>query len=563
MKLLRAKNSGNIGVGILKIKFNKLGCTLTETDAADDVGIDGFTELFDFLTRESLAKIIAIQSKCTQELDVNNLSSFRFAVDNKHLDYWQRLNIPVAICFTNENFLDKTFYVLGKDIAIKGTLTEKTRIFGSQLREIDAEAIKTFATLAKSPQEFISTIPQLIDALSGQLDNFDPYFRPIINFDKDGHQHIMFAPKTPDAYQKSPQEFNLTLDLSREELRKKVQNFQERGGTIELPTDYIKINTMPSMIEKFRGTKENPGGAFIFQSAHKINDKHYFHLKLKNLNTGKKGVIPIEFHIIRQGSKEFTFSNYAERKAYILELSIPLEATLPITLNIQFKPWGHKAFEVNEALRTMRSFAACNELILYDRSHMVSVLKLGYVIDKSFISMLDHEDAVCACMRIIEKTLHTTLHFPESQFSDEDLKTLQDVYKTFKTGIQDIESKEFKMIAAKNQVKELVSWSKAGNGFRSLRPLDPNDWKFNLFGKNFSVRIKEVLEYVELAKIDYGMAMNAESDGDVFFLPVEELEGTRIMNVFPQWLSQKDKKILKRIRKELQPHRRELLPKQD
>ncbi len=62
-----------------------------------EVGIDGYIELFDPGTGESLGRTLAVQSKAVSEFSSETNESFTYQCNARDIDYWTQGNIPVIL----------------------------------------------------------------------------------------------------------------------------------------------------------------------------------------------------------------------------------------------------------------------------------------------------------------------------------------------------------------------------------------------------------------------------------------------------------------------------------
>lgn len=64
---------------------------------ANEVGIDGYIELFDPTTHVAVGKTLAVQSKVVSVFLNDTAEIFDFWCDRRDLDYWLQGNMPVIL----------------------------------------------------------------------------------------------------------------------------------------------------------------------------------------------------------------------------------------------------------------------------------------------------------------------------------------------------------------------------------------------------------------------------------------------------------------------------------
>ena len=87
--------AGQKGVNLIERILLKMGSRWT-VSGANEVGIDGYIELFDPTSRLSLGLTLAVQSKVVSAIREAR-EEFRYTCDAGDLDYWLKSNIPVKI----------------------------------------------------------------------------------------------------------------------------------------------------------------------------------------------------------------------------------------------------------------------------------------------------------------------------------------------------------------------------------------------------------------------------------------------------------------------------------
>jgi hypothetical protein len=104
----------------------EMGSTLTQTGSTE-VGIDGFIELFDPVSREPLGKVLAVQSKVLTTFRNETSTSFDYWCDPRDLDYWLRGNTPVILVVARPT-TNEAYWVSIKDYFARPEHQEGTRV---------------------------------------------------------------------------------------------------------------------------------------------------------------------------------------------------------------------------------------------------------------------------------------------------------------------------------------------------------------------------------------------------------------------------------------------------
>jgi hypothetical protein len=87
--------TGQKGVNLIESVVLKMGSRWT-VSGPNEVGIDGYIELFDPATRESLGLTLAVQSKVVSSIRDQD-EDFRYSCARNDLEYWLKGNIPVIL----------------------------------------------------------------------------------------------------------------------------------------------------------------------------------------------------------------------------------------------------------------------------------------------------------------------------------------------------------------------------------------------------------------------------------------------------------------------------------
>jgi hypothetical protein len=92
--------SGQQGVNFIEGILLKMRSRWTAS-GANEVGIDGYIELFDPSSGEALGLTIAAQSKVHSALTTDSKPAFDFWCDSRDVEYWLNGNIPVILIVSN------------------------------------------------------------------------------------------------------------------------------------------------------------------------------------------------------------------------------------------------------------------------------------------------------------------------------------------------------------------------------------------------------------------------------------------------------------------------------
>jgi hypothetical protein len=87
--------TGQQGVNFIEKILLKMGSRWTPS-GANEVGIDGYIELFEPASRVSLGLTLAVQSKVVSSIR-DAAEEFRYSCDSSDLEYWLKGNIPVIL----------------------------------------------------------------------------------------------------------------------------------------------------------------------------------------------------------------------------------------------------------------------------------------------------------------------------------------------------------------------------------------------------------------------------------------------------------------------------------
>jgi hypothetical protein len=88
--------SGQLGINLIERIVTEMGSRWIPS-GANEVGIDGYIELFDPSTRRPLGTTVAVQSKVVSSPENETDASFDYWCKAADLEYWLSNNIPVVL----------------------------------------------------------------------------------------------------------------------------------------------------------------------------------------------------------------------------------------------------------------------------------------------------------------------------------------------------------------------------------------------------------------------------------------------------------------------------------
>lgn len=105
--------AGQKGVNLIEGILLKMGSRWTAS-GANEVGIDGYIELFDPTSHLSLGRTLAVQSKVVSAIREAR-EEFRYICDPGDLDYWLKSNIPVILIVSDPE-TEQAYWVWLQDV---------------------------------------------------------------------------------------------------------------------------------------------------------------------------------------------------------------------------------------------------------------------------------------------------------------------------------------------------------------------------------------------------------------------------------------------------------------
>ena len=118
---------------------------------ANEVGIDGYIELFDPASREPMGLTLAVQSKVVSSIGEAG-PSFDYYCDPNDLEYWLRGNTPVILIVSNPA-AQEGYWVWIQDLFRHWKPSAPTKVtFVKSQHRFEATCLKSLAEIASPPQ---------------------------------------------------------------------------------------------------------------------------------------------------------------------------------------------------------------------------------------------------------------------------------------------------------------------------------------------------------------------------------------------------------------------------
>lgn len=148
---------GQRGVNIIERIILEMGSRWTPS-GPNEVGIDGYIELFDPTTGVALGKNLAVQSKAVSQFAKETDDSFNFQCNGRDLDYWLNGNMPVILIVSRPD-TNEAYWVSIKDYFADPTPPTSNRIqFSKTSQQLTPESFADLSDLAR-PQELGLYLP--------------------------------------------------------------------------------------------------------------------------------------------------------------------------------------------------------------------------------------------------------------------------------------------------------------------------------------------------------------------------------------------------------------------
>lgn len=142
---------GQKGINLIERVVLEMGSRWTPS-GPNEVGIDGYIELFDPSSNVALAKTLAVQSKVVSEFANETEEAFDFWCSRRDLDYWLQGNMPI-ILVVSRPALSQAYWVSVKDYFATLDLRSSTKIrFSKITQRFTPESFRDLVNLGRSPE---------------------------------------------------------------------------------------------------------------------------------------------------------------------------------------------------------------------------------------------------------------------------------------------------------------------------------------------------------------------------------------------------------------------------
>jgi hypothetical protein len=152
---------GQKGINFIERVVLEMGSRWTPS-GPNEVGIDGYIELFDPSSNVALAKTLAVQSKVISELANETEEAFDFWCSHRDLDYWLQGNMPI-ILIVSRPALSEAYWVSVKDYFATLDRRSSTKIrFSKITQRFTSESFRDLVNLGRSPETglYLAPVPR-------------------------------------------------------------------------------------------------------------------------------------------------------------------------------------------------------------------------------------------------------------------------------------------------------------------------------------------------------------------------------------------------------------------
>ena len=142
--------TGQQGVHFIEGIVLKMGSRWTAS-GPNEVGIDGYIELFDPTSREALGLTFAVQSKVVTDI-TNKGTTFDYRCDPSDIEYWLRGNTPVILIVSNPD-TSEGYWICIQEYFKDWKPSAPTRVtFNKALHRFDVTSLRSLAEIAAPTQ---------------------------------------------------------------------------------------------------------------------------------------------------------------------------------------------------------------------------------------------------------------------------------------------------------------------------------------------------------------------------------------------------------------------------
>jgi len=153
---------GQQGINLVERIVLEMGSRWTPS-GPNEVGIDGYIELFNPTSHEALGKTIAIQSKAVSTFQNDSADSFDYWCDKADLDYWLTGNMPVVLIVSRPASRE-AYWISVKEYFSRSDARETTRVhFSKTVNRFAAAAFVHLLEVAQPRQTglYLAPVPKV------------------------------------------------------------------------------------------------------------------------------------------------------------------------------------------------------------------------------------------------------------------------------------------------------------------------------------------------------------------------------------------------------------------
>lgn len=150
-KISRPGILGQKGVNLVEKIVLEMGSRWTAS-GPNEVGIDGYIELFDPNTNSPLGKTLAVQSKALSSFSNETDEYFDYWCNRRDIDYWLQGNVPV-ILIVSRPATNEAYWVCIKDYFARPEQLSSTKIrFSKSSQRFNVEGFEELVKIGRSPE---------------------------------------------------------------------------------------------------------------------------------------------------------------------------------------------------------------------------------------------------------------------------------------------------------------------------------------------------------------------------------------------------------------------------
>ena len=139
--------SGQQGVNLIERRVLQMGSRWTPS-GPNEIGIDGYIELFDPNSRQALGVTLAVQSKVVSSICDPAKQTFDYWCDASDVEYWLNGNTPVILIVSNPS-TDEAYWVSIKDYFQSWKPNDSTRVtFVKSEHRLDGTTFRQLLVIA-------------------------------------------------------------------------------------------------------------------------------------------------------------------------------------------------------------------------------------------------------------------------------------------------------------------------------------------------------------------------------------------------------------------------------